>query len=391
MNATPLQPLTMLGDIPVEQFLSEYWQKKPLLVRNAFPGFRSPLSPEELAGLAMEEAVESRLVFEHGEDGPWQLKNGPFTEEEFLQTPESHWTLLVQAVDQWVPEIAQLLEPFRFLPSWRLDDIMISYAADKGSVGPHFDFYDVFLLQAEGKRRWQVGGLVDADSPRVEGTPLNILREFEPLQDWELEPGDMLYLPPQVSHWGTAVGPCTTISVGFRAPSAKMLLEDLCGDLAQQIPDSTRFTDAAIDPKQAQGEIRPDAVSQVRDLIIRQMDNPAFIARWFGELMTEVKYPEVVAAEAGLAENWREQVAEHPLVLNSSSRCAFAREPGFLFVDGDSYPAPVDFCEAFCASQVIDRDTLEKWPFLMETNGLVDQLVNHGALHLPLDDEHQEE
>lgn len=160
----PDTPLQLLGGLTAREFLRDYWQKKPLLVRQAIPDFESPISPDELAGLALEEEVESRLVIEHGER-PWELQRGPFNEDSFQDLPERDWTLLVQAVDQFVPEVAELLEDFKFLPKWRIDDLMISFAAPGGGVGPHFDNYDVFLLQAHGHRRWQIGQMCDADSP----------------------------------------------------------------------------------------------------------------------------------------------------------------------------------------------------------------------------------
>ncbi len=159
----PDTPLQLLGGLTPREFLRDYWQQKPLLVRQAIPGFESPISADELAGLALEEEVESRLVLEHGAR-PWELRRGPFAEDTFSQLPERDWTLLVQAVDQFVPEVAEVLKHFGFLPSWRIDDLMISFAAPGGSVGPHFDNYDVFLLQAQGQRRWKIGQMCEADS-----------------------------------------------------------------------------------------------------------------------------------------------------------------------------------------------------------------------------------
>ena len=170
----PDTPLQLLGGLTAREFLRDYWQKKPLLVRQAMPGFESPISPDELAGLALEEEIESRLVIEHGER-PWELRRGPFAEDAFSQLPERDWTLLVQAVDQFVPEVAELLEQFKFLPKWRIDDVMISFAAPGGGVGPHFDNYDVFLLQGFGKRRWQIGQMCNAGSPLLEHADLKIL------------------------------------------------------------------------------------------------------------------------------------------------------------------------------------------------------------------------
>lgn len=377
-------PLTHLGDLPVADFLRDYWQRKPLLIRNAFPDFVSPVSGEELAGMALEEEVESRLIEERGKDGPWQLRNGPFAESDFLSLPASHWTLLVQAVDLWLPEVAELKEYFRFIPDWRLDDVMISYAADRGSVGPHYDFYDVFLLQAEGKRLWHQGAKVDADSPRVEGTPLNILRDFEAENSWLLEPGDMLYLPPQYSHWGIAEGPGTTISIGFRAPSARTILEDLAAELAMGLPEHIRYSDPGLAPAENPGEIDSAAVQRLQEQLGRWIRQPQGIARWFGAVMTEAKYPDTLELEAGAAEDWREQLPSGAqLVLNPGSRCAFSRAPQLLFVDGEAFPAPLAFAEALCARKTIVWTDVEPFPELAVASGLIDQLVAQGSLIYP--------
>lgn len=383
-----IKPLTQVGDMPVAEFLRDYWQRKPLLIRNAFPGFESPLSGEELAGLALEEEVESRLVEEKGSQGPWQLRNGPFAEKDFLELPRSHWTLLVQAVDQWVPEVAALKEYFHFIPGWRLDDVMISYAADQGSVGPHYDFYDVFLLQAEGKRRWQLGARADESSPRLEGTRLNILKDFQAQESWLLEPGDMLYLPPQFSHWGVAEGPCTTISIGFRAPSARTLLEDLAAELAMGLPQSLRYTDAGLHAAENPHEIDPGTVARLQQQLGEWLRQPQNIAQWFGAVMTEAKYPNTVALDAGVAEDWREQLPQGAqLMLNPGSRTAFCRDPQTLFADGESLPAPLAFAERFCAARTIDWQLVRDFPQLAEPGKLIDQLVAQGTLIYREDDE----
>ncbi|WP_377484185.1 JmjC domain-containing protein [Microbulbifer taiwanensis] len=382
-----MNPLTHLGEMPVADFLRDYWQQKPLLIRNAFPDFVSPISGEELAGMALEEAVESRLVLEQGDEGPWQLRNGPFTEEEFLALPRTHWTLLVQAVDQWLSEVAVLKKYFRFIPDWRLDDVMISYAADKGSVGPHFDYYDVFLLQAEGKRLWHQGQKADETTPRLEGTPLNILSEFEAQNSWLLEPGDMLYLPPQFSHWGIAEGACTTISIGFRAPSASTILEDLAAELAHGLPQHLRYSDPGIAPTSTPAEIDAESVARLQQQLGAWLQQPQNIAQWFGAVMTEAKYPDTVALDAGEAEDWREQLAQGAeLVLNPASRCAFCREPQTLFVDGESFSAPLPFAERFCESHSIASGDVEAFPELAQTGGVIDQLVSQGTLIYPPED-----
>ena len=281
---------SILGNVSPEQFLAEYWQQKPLLIRNAIADFTPPIDADELAGLALEQEVESRIVLQQD----WQLHCGPFTEETFSNLPAEKWTLLVQAVNLWVPECAELLNRFDFLPRWRIDDIMVSYAADGGSVGPHFDYYDVFLLQGAGQRRWQVGACCDSDSPLLDNTPLKILQQFEPVEEWLLEPGDMLYLPPRVAHHGVAVGQCTTFSVGFRAPTAAEMLDDLATELLSGVMPASHLTDPPLTLAMVNDQISSAHIAQVRELLLSTLDNEQLLADWFARYMTSPKYPELV-------------------------------------------------------------------------------------------------
>jgi len=220
----------VLGGLALEHFLSEHWQRKPLLVRAAFPDFKPPLDGGELAGLALEAEVESRLIGGRL-GGTWTLRHGPFEEHDFLRAPEHDWTLLVQDVEKHVPECASIIDAFAWLPAWRLDDLMVSYAAPGGSVGPHVDAYDVFLLQGEGQRRWQIGA--PGSGRVVERGGVRQLDGFEPSDEWVLGPGDMLYLPPGIPHYGVAETACTTWSIGLRALS----LADLVGELAELVDE----------------------------------------------------------------------------------------------------------------------------------------------------------
>lgn len=283
----------ILGDLTLEEFLEDYWQKKPVLIRNAWPGFKPLLSAEELAGLSLEESIESRIVQEHGET-PWQVRSGPFTEADYQALPESHWTLLVQAVDQWIPEAADLLENFRFIPSWRIDDLMISYAADQGSVGPHYDQYDVFLLQAQGQREWRTGQMCDELDALVQGPKIRLLENFEEQQRWVLNPGDMLYLPPRLAHWGIAQGECMTYSIGFRAPSLAELTLATGNDLLASLGEDARYQDHELSANAATGLITPDAVEQLRQQLLAAVGDERRLYRVLGSLMTEAKYPELM-------------------------------------------------------------------------------------------------
>ncbi|MFX1803297.1 cupin domain-containing protein [Paraburkholderia sp. A1BS-2L] len=226
----PDTPTPLLGGLSPAQFMKKYWQKKPLLIRQAIPGIAAPLSRDELFALADQDDVESRLITHFRKR--WALEHGPFAADE-LPTPKTRqWTLLVQGADLHDDRARALLERFRFAPDARLDDLMISYASDGGGVGPHFDSYDVFLLQVHGKRRWRIGA--QRDLSLQEGLPLKILANFEPEEEWVLEPGDMLYLPPHIAHDGVAEGECMTCSIGFRSPSTTELTSQFLYWLAER-------------------------------------------------------------------------------------------------------------------------------------------------------------
>ncbi|MFT3896293.1 MAG: cupin domain-containing protein [Thermomonas sp.] len=273
--------------MPAEIFLRDYWQKKPLLIRNAFPGFESPLQPEDLAGLACEDGVLARIVAHEPEGDKWMLRHGPFPEDMFPAMPRHDWTLLVQDVDKWDADVRALLERFDFLPRWRIDDVMVSFAAPGGSVGAHVDQYDVFLLQAQGHRRWQID---DRPNPPVHfrlDVELKLLQRFEPTHDWVLGPGDMLYLPPGVPHHGIAEDACLTFSVGMRAPAAAELLGDFVDTLASEADESQRFADPGLEPAKDAYEIDPAAMQRVVDALNKlRMNDPERLGDWFGRFIT---------------------------------------------------------------------------------------------------------
>ncbi|MEC8619282.1 MAG: cupin domain-containing protein [Pseudomonadota bacterium] len=291
------------GEAGADEFLQEYWQQKPLLIRQALPGYISAISPDELAGLALEEEVESRLVVGGGNN--WSLRHGPFTEQDFLDLPQQDWTLLVQAVDLWVPQVQQLLELFAFLPLWRLDDVMVSFACPGGSVGPHFDQYDVFLLQVAGTRRWQIGGQCDGSTPLKADCQIRMLESFSSREEWLLEPGDMLYLPPGIAHWGVAESECLTYSIGFRSPNIADLLADLAVELMAQGYDA-HYRDPAMSQALAGPDIAQAFVAQAKQQLWQAIDNDDLIGDWFARFMTAPKYPELVEmTQEERRANWR--------------------------------------------------------------------------------------
>lgn len=381
----PDTPLQLLGGLTAREFLRDYWQKKPLLVRQAVPDFESPISPDELAGLALEEEVESRLVIEHGER-PWELQRGPFNEDTFQELPERDWTLLVQAVDQFVPEVAELLEDFKFLPKWRIDDLMISFAAPGGGVGPHFDNYDVFLLQAHGHRRWQVGQMCDSDSPLLPHADLKILAQFEPTDEWVLAPGDMLYLPPCLAHCGTAEDDCMTYSVGFRAPSAAEVLTHFTDFLGQFLPDEERYSDADIQPSEDPNQIQRDALERLKALLNEHMSDERLLMTWFGQFMTEPKYPELVAGIEIEEEDFLGALEDGAILIrNPSARMAWSEvgEDLVLFASGQSRLVSASLRELLkliCSADALHVENLGAWLAEDEGRTLLWELVKQGSL-----------
>ena len=287
-------PLTILGGMTAQTFIDEYWQKKPLLIRGGLVDFTLPLEADELAGMAMEEDIESRIVIENG-IRPWEMRQGPFTEDTFATLPEKEWTLLVQAVDHWVPEVQALKEQFEFLPSWRLDDVMISYATEGGSVGPHYDQYDVFLVQVSGKRRWQVLAPDEYQDSAIPNIKLHILDNFpvNPNMDWELETGDILYLPPNFAHNGRALDDeCMTYSIGFRAPSMQDVLTGIRDKLCETDNVKDRFAAPETAARQHSAHISKDDIQYLQTELTRLINQPDLLAEWLGETMSESKYPE---------------------------------------------------------------------------------------------------
>ena len=377
------------GGMPAQEFLRDYWQKKPLVIRQAFAGFECPVSADELAGLACEDAVESRIVIEDDNGKPWQLHNGPFEPERFSKLPDSHWTLLVQGLDHWIPDFADLLDEFRFVPNWRLDDIMASYAPKGGSVGPHYDQYDVFLLQAEGHRRWTFGGHCDHTSPRVDGTPLRILSSWDGEETVTLAPGDMLYLPPGVGHHGVAEDDCITLSIGFRAPTVDDVLTGFTDFLCSRSDASEHLDDPDLKAQDNPGAIRPDVIHRLDHLIRDQLSDQRQLALWFGQYSTAPKSLEIVvpAEEPVTPELLGELiVAGNPLRWNEGSRFAYHdfEDETALFVDGEQFLLRGDarpLAPLLCAGARPDMGALASFAGDDAIQGLLSTLVNQGSLY----------
>ena len=325
-------PLPLLGGLSPAAFMQSHWQRKPLLVRQAIPGFSPLLSRSALFDLATREEVESRLVIGNlGGQRDWQLQRGPFKRRAFPKFTERDWTLLVQGVDLHHDAVARLMQQFRFGPDARLDDVMISYATDGGGVGPHFDSYDVFLLQAHGQRRWRIGR--QKSLVLQPGLPLKILERFEPEHDWVLEPGDMLYLPPGYAHEGTAVGECMTYSIGFRVPQKGDLARELLARLSDDAPEmlgETLYRDAGQAAVTRAAEIPAAMQAFAHEVMARATRDEQALARALGEYLTEPK-----------AQVWFEASPRprrlRAVTLDRRSRMMYDRH--HVFLNGESWRA----------------------------------------------------
>ena len=330
--------------------------------------------------------MESRLITQSSDD--WNAEHGPLPEARFGDLGKSPWTLLVQAVDQHVPDVAALIEPFRFIPNWRIDDVMVSYASDGGGVGPHFDHYDVFLIQGLGQRRWQIGGMCDDQTALRSHEDLLLLANFEATEEWILDPGDMLYIPPGIAHNGVAVGEdCMTYSIGFRSPSRKELISNWCDELLPTLGDDDRYCDPDLSLQKNPGEISASAIDRLHSMLTEKLKDREAFAQWFGEYNSTPRYPET---------DWRpekpigsEQLRElleagHPLIRNPASRFSFVRPDEsklLLFVDGQSIVCEdivMLVAEKLCAQERFNADP--EWLNSNRVMALLADLYNRGSL-----------
>jgi 50S ribosomal protein L16 3-hydroxylase len=375
------------GGMDATEFLQRYWQKQACLFRQASSGFQSFLSKQELFALACEEEVESRLVLEAGGDYPWQVIHGPFNERDFVGLPASHWSLLVQHTDLHLPAAAAFLKQFRFIPNWRIDDLMISYAPEHGSVGPHLDSYDVFLFQALGKRRWSINTHEYREDDFVDGLDLQIINDFQTEQEWLLEPGDMLYLPPGVAHHGIALEECMTYSIGFRAPSSHELVSHYVDDLLVSKSDQ-RYSDPNLSLAEHGGEIGKEDLGRIRSLFQSTLPDEIELTHWFGRFVTRLPEncePEPALRQLNTASFLAAFQGKASLVKSPASRSAFSRSDNHfvLFVNGEAYTLSADieaFVYTFTENDEFENPLLAQDMREPELADLLCQLYNNGII-----------
>lgn len=339
------QPLDVLGGITAEQFLAEYWQKKPLLVRNAMPEIAGLLEPDDVMELALDENVTARLIKQKDRDpNQWSVKSSPLLKADFQKMPKL-WTLLVQAVDHYSFDLSELWKKFPFIPQWRRDDIMVSYAPQGGSVGKHFDFYDVFLVQGYGHRRWQLGQMCNAETEFVPGQPLKLLPEIDVNFDEVLAPGDLLYVPPGLSHYGVAEDDCLTFSFGFRMPNISDMMDRVGDKFAENEVLRNPLTDIIRDQISAAGEVAANELEYLKSKIMEQLHNSNVLEDAIMSLMSEPKYPENIpeAEEIGTGDLEEALDQGYSIMLEPASRLLYTEEDDEILFWGNG--------EGLCVSE----------------------------------------
>ena len=358
--------------IDLAAFMRDYWQKKPTVLRGAYAPFVDPITPDELAGLATEEQVESRLVT--FADGKWKAAHGPF--EDYSQLGESHWALLVQATDHWIKPVADLITPFRGLPNWRIDDVMISYSVPGGGVGPHIDQYDVFIIQGSGSRRWRVGS--NAPTEQFVATPgLLHVNPFEPIIDVELQTGDILYIPPGFPHDGYAITEAMSYSIGYRAPNQQDLFSSFADFLLQEDAGQLRYADPDRELTTEPGLVTAKDVNDLRALMQSLLQDEQLFSAWLGTQLSQAKHELNILT----SDEWDlipdELIpaleAEDELYRLGGLRCLYFRAlPDVCFVNGEKMQIPEggqELAHLMCNSTVLTLDNLQPYldnPVLIE-------------------------
>ena len=368
-------------------FLREYWQRKPLLVRQAFPDFDNPLSPDELAGLACEEDIPSRLITEHS-DSRWAVEHGPFSEERLSSLPTGGWSLLVTDIEKHLPEFIAYVQAFRFIPDWRIDDLMISYAPTGASVGAHTDQYDVFLLQTSGHREWQIGDTPLENPELIPALDLKILRHFTPAQILTLGPGDMLYLPPGIAHHGISLdNDCMTWSFGFRAPSLGAMIVDYARFLADTMDKDPLYRDPGLLPQDNPGEItrhaQKDLFAMFKDKFVT---DERLFGRWVGRFLTETATPWYAdtASDDASSDLLAELQDGQPLSRSTEARLAYITGDDHcrLYANGQSFSCSHELVQTLCAAYRYSADKLLALYQDSDNRSLLDTLYTQQVLYV---------
>ncbi|MEB3766719.1 cupin domain-containing protein [Acinetobacter sp. MD2] len=380
------EALAILGGLTAEQFLSEYWQKKPLLVRNALPEIANILEPNDVLELALDENVSARLIKQKDKNpNQWSVKSSPLIKGDFQKMPKL-WTLLVQAVDHYSFDLAELWKKFPFIPQWRRDDIMVSYAPKGGSVGQHFDFYDVFLVQGHGHRRWQLGQMCDESTEFVANQPLKLLPEMDVNFDEVLAPGDLLYVPPGLAHFGVAEDDCLTYSFGFRMPNIASMMDRVSDHFADNQQLKNPLLDIIRDQTAQIGEITANELAYLKAKVLDQLQHSNDFEHALMSLMSEAKYPENIPEPDEIDVDDLSAVLDtgYELCLEPASRLLYTLEDDQLLFWANGEACCIDDAFAPILKTLADGGSLAFDQTLNQDEILQDiaQLLNDSVLML---------
>lgn len=364
-----------------EEFLAEYWQKKPTIIKGGFKNFIDPISPDELAGLAMEDEVDSRYIAQHGDE--WEVKHGPLT---FDDVPEDHWSFIVQAANHWHEGAARLVTSFRQLPNWLMDDLMISYSTPGGGVGPHIDQYDVFITQGSGKRHWRVGPKSDDYEEEFRHPALRQIKSFDPIIDDVLEPGDILYIPPGFPHDGYAIETSMSFSVGFRSPKKQELLSSFADHvIANEIGD-VHYHNPDLPARSNSGAILDAERQDLEDMMRSLFDHPELMKSWMGEHLSQSRHElDLIAAEPSWENSETHQffMANETLKRLGGLRAFYYPEtPHIGYINGETVELPEECSQviiALCDQETLDGKTLGAMREHPAVIDLLTQLINQGC------------
>ena len=375
------------GELSPEKFLAEYWQKKPLLIKQAFKNFEDTIPADELAGLAMEAEIESRIVSVDNK-GDWQVDHGPF--EDFSQYGEENWTLLVQAVNNWSRPTNSLLQPFAFIPRWRIDDVMVSFSTPNGGVGPHLDQYDVFIIQGSGKRRWQVGAPNKALSTLLPHPDLKQISAFEPLIDEITEAGDLLYIPPNHPHNGVSIENSVNFSIGFQAPSSQELWSSFADKLIDNNLGELRFSDTARKVTDSSTLISKADQQQLKAFMLEQLEDTALFEQFIGQYLTQSHHAlELLMPVNEIDADKLADILSEPEILFmpvSGLKAAITSEAEItLFLNGDSFPIDkqsLPLAELLAEQSPLTTNQVKNFNSCLKNTQLLTNVLNKGYWYI---------
>ncbi|KXJ51188.1 MAG: hypothetical protein AXW17_09575 [Colwellia sp. Phe_37] len=375
------------GELSPEKFLAEYWQKKPLLIKQAFKNFEDTIPADELAGLAMEAEIESRIVSADNK-GNWQVDHGPF--EDFSQYGEENWTLLVQAVNNWSRPTNSLLQPFAFIPRWRIDDVMVSFSTPNGGVGPHLDQYDVFIIQGSGKRRWQVGAPNKALSTLLPHPDLKQISAFEPLIDEITEAGDLLYIPPNHPHNGVSIENSVNFSIGFQAPSSQELWSSFADKLIDNNLGELRFSDTARKVTDSSTLISKADQQQLKAFMLEQLEDTALFEQFIGQYLTQSHHAlELLMPVNEIDADKLADILSEPEILFmpvSGLKAAITSEAEItLFLNGDSFPIDkqsLPLAELLAEQSPLTTNQVKNFNSCLKNTQLLTNVLNKGYWYI---------